>query len=104
MSTATTSRAHRPASGRRSRKASAAERGPSPEEKLVADLIALIEQGTAPWRREWQGHQGVHRNLLTGHAYRGSNPLLLEFAASRLCWASGEVAVRSAALNTGTIL
>ena len=81
MSTATTSRAHRPANGRRSRKASAAERGPSPEDKLVADLIALIEQGTAPWRREWQGHQGVHRNLLTGHAYRGSNPLLLEFGA-----------------------
>jgi antirestriction protein ArdC len=81
MSTATTSRAHRPANGRRSRKASAAERGPSPEEKLVADLIALIEQGTAPWRREWQGHQGGHRNLLTGHAYRGSNPLLLEFGA-----------------------
>ncbi len=81
MSTATTSRAHRPANGRRSRKASAAERGHSPEEKLVADLIALIEQGTAPWRREWQGHQGGHRNLLTGHAYRGSNPLLLEFGA-----------------------
>jgi antirestriction protein ArdC len=81
MSTATTSRAHRPANGRRSRKDSSAERGPSPEDKLVADLIALIEQGTAPWRREWQGHQGVHRNLLTGHAYRGSNPLLLEFGA-----------------------
>jgi antirestriction protein ArdC len=81
MSTATTSRAHRPANGRRSRKASAAERGPSPEDKLVADLIALIEQGTAPWRREWQGHQGGHRNLLTDHAYRGSNPLLLEFGA-----------------------
>ncbi|QPN63682.1 ArdC family protein [Synechococcus sp. CBW1004] len=82
MSTATTAnRTHRPANGRRSRKASATERGPSPEEKLVADLIALMEQGTAPWRREWQGHQGSHRNLLTGHAYRGSNPLLLEFGA-----------------------
>ena len=81
MSTATTSRAHRPTTSRGGRKASGSDRGPSPEEKLVADLIALIEQGTAPWRREWQGHQGVHRNLLTGHAYRGSNPLLLEFGA-----------------------
>ena len=81
-SATTTTRAHRPSSARRSRKGKAtSERGPSPEEKLVADLIALMEQGTAPWRREWQGHQGSHRNLLTGHAYRGSNPLLLEFGA-----------------------
>ena len=82
--TATTkvkTKAHRPTTSRGGRKASGSDRGPSPEEKLVADLIALIEQGTAPWRREWQGHQGVHRNLLTGHAYRGSNPLLLEFGA-----------------------
>lgn len=80
MSTTTKTRTHRPSGGRGSRKASA-DRGPSPEEKLVADLIAVIEQGTAPWRREWQGHQGAHRNLLTGKAYRGSNPLLLEFGA-----------------------
>jgi antirestriction protein ArdC len=81
MSSATTTRAHRPNRARRSRTGATTERGPSPEEKLVADLIALMEQGTAPWRREWQGHQGSHRNLLTGHAYRGSNPLLLEFGA-----------------------
>jgi len=79
MSTST-ARAHRPSTGRGSRKGSV-DRGPSPEEKLVADLIALMEQGTTPWRREWQGHQGPHRNLLTGHAYRGANPLLLEFGA-----------------------
>lgn len=52
--------------------------GPTPEEKLTADLVALMEQGTAPWRREWTGHQGEHRNLLSGHHYRGANPLLLE--------------------------
>ena len=79
--TKTKGRSHRPAASRGCRKASGSDRGPSPEDKLVADLIALIEQGTAPWRREWQGHQGAHRNLLTGHAYRGSNPLLLEFGA-----------------------
>ena len=52
--------------------------GPSPEEKLAADLVALLEQGVNPWRRPWVGHQGEHRNLLTGHQYRGGNPLLLE--------------------------
>ncbi|MCT0218236.1 DUF1738 domain-containing protein [Synechococcus sp. CS-1329] len=79
--TKTKARSHRPATSRGSRKASGSDRAPSPEEKLVADLIALIEQGTAPWRREWQGHQGAHRNLLSSHEYRGSNPLLLEFGA-----------------------
>lgn len=81
MSTSTKPRNHRATSATRTRKPSAAARGPSPEEKLVADLVSLIEQGTAPWRREWQGHQGAHRNLLTAHRYRGSNPLLLEFGA-----------------------
>jgi hypothetical protein len=52
--------------------------GPTPEEKLAADLIALMEQGVNPWRRPWVGTQGEHRNLLTGHQYRGGNPLLLE--------------------------
>jgi antirestriction protein ArdC len=52
--------------------------GPSPEEKLAADLIDLLERGVNPWRRPWVGHQGEHRNLLTGHQYRGGNPLLLE--------------------------
>lgn len=55
--------------------------GPSPEEKLCADLVALLESGAAPWRRPWQGHQGHHRNMLTGADYRGSNPLLLELGA-----------------------
>jgi len=55
--------------------------GPSPEEKLCADLVALLESGAAPWRRPWQGHQGHHRNLITGADYRGSNPLLLELGA-----------------------
>jgi antirestriction protein ArdC len=52
--------------------------GPSPEEKLCAELVALLERGTAPWRRPFQGQAGRHRNLLTGAEYRGGNPLLLE--------------------------
>jgi antirestriction protein ArdC len=56
--------------------------GPTPEEKLCADLVALMERGTTPWRREWQGEQGPHRNLITGARYRGSNPLFLELGAA----------------------
>jgi antirestriction protein ArdC len=52
--------------------------GPSPEEKLAADLIALMEAGTEPWQRPWDGAAGEHRNLLSGHQYQGGNPLLLE--------------------------
>ena len=61
------------------RKARKAYDGPKPEELLVADLVALMEASELPpWRREWAGHQGEHRNLLSGHVYRGSNPILLE--------------------------
>lgn len=50
----------------------------SDDEKLVASLIALLEAGTTPWRREWQsGSSGHHCNLLTGRPYRGANPVLL---------------------------
>ncbi len=53
--------------------------GPSPEEAMVNDLIALMEQGTTPWRRTWDGTGGgQHRNLISGHIYRGANPVLLE--------------------------
>ena len=50
----------------------------SPEEKLVASLVALLEAGTTPWRREWDSSSGGHHvNLLTGRRYRGANPALL---------------------------
>ena len=46
---------------------------------MVSDLIALMEQGTTPWRRPWDGSgNGQHRNLISGHIYRGANPVLLE--------------------------
>jgi antirestriction protein ArdC len=48
------------------------------EHKLVASLIALMEAGTAPWRRPWDaGGGGHHVNLLSGRRYRGANPVLL---------------------------
>jgi antirestriction protein ArdC len=52
--------------------------GPSPEEKMVAQLCGLIESGVNPWRKEWKG-SGAHRNLLTGHVYTGCNPAILEW-------------------------
>ena len=56
--------------------------GPAAEELLVADLVALMESSDLPpWRREWQGQQGEHRNLETGKPYRGANPILLELGA-----------------------
>lgn len=55
--------------------------GPTAEEKLVASLVALLESGVNPWRREWATN-GPHRNVLTGHTYRGANPVLLEMYAS----------------------
>jgi antirestriction protein ArdC len=37
-----------------------------------------MEQGTTPWRREWDSRGGGHHvNLFTGRAYRGANPILL---------------------------
>ena len=44
----------------------------------MASLIALLEEGTAPWRREWDATTGGHHvNLLSGRPYRGANPVLL---------------------------
>lgn len=45
---------------------------------VVTSIIALMERGTTPWRRDWDG-QGVghHVNLLSGRPYRGANPILL---------------------------
>ena len=53
--------------------------GPKPEEVLVQDLIALMEQGNTPWRKEWKGQASIHMNFLNGHKYSGSNIILLEF-------------------------
>jgi antirestriction protein ArdC len=44
----------------------------------VASLIALLEAGTTPWRREWDAESGGHHvNLFSGRRYRGANPALL---------------------------
>ena len=44
----------------------------------MAFLVALLEAGTTPWRREWDAAAGGHHvNLLSGRRYRGANPVLL---------------------------
>lgn len=48
------------------------------DQKLTESLIALLEQGTTPWRREWDAvGGGRHMHLISGRCYRGSNPVLL---------------------------
>ena len=52
--------------------------GPNAQERLVLSLIELMQQGVAPWRKPWDGSGGGHHcNLISGHRYRGSNPILL---------------------------
>ncbi|MCP9915267.1 ArdC family protein [Cyanobium sp. ATX 6F1] len=52
--------------------------GPTAEEKILASLIELMEAGSAPWRRPWDGSGGGHHvNLISGHRYRGANPIML---------------------------
>lgn len=54
---------------------------PAQTERLVASLIAVLENGTAPWRRPWDAAApGHHVNLRSGRRYRGVNPILLTLA------------------------
>jgi len=50
------------------------------EADLVNGLIELMTAGTNPWQKDWISRYSdpSHRNLITGHLYRGSNPALLE--------------------------
>ena len=53
-------------------------------QKLVDLLIAQLEAGTSPWRREWDASCGDHhRNLRSGRRYRGVNPILLTLGMHR---------------------
>ena len=57
---------------------SSSRSGPNAQERLVQGLIELMQQGVAPWRKPWDGSGGGHHcNLISGHRYRGSNPILL---------------------------
>ena len=60
--------------------------GPNAQERLVLGLIELMQQGVAPWRKPWDGSSGGHHcNLISGHRYRGSNPILLTLGMHIRC-------------------
>jgi antirestriction protein ArdC len=43
--------------------------------QLITDkLISLIERGVKPWTKSW--YATPYQNLITGHQYRGINPIL----------------------------
>jgi len=51
------------------------------ERRLVAGLIAMLEEGTNPWQKPWayNGSRSPHKNLVSGHVFTGSNPGWLHF-------------------------
>lgn len=47
--------------------------------EIITDkLVAMLEQGTAPWQKTWSNGSGLgsHRNLKTGSKYRGINAIM----------------------------
>ena len=52
--------------------------------EVTQKIITALETGTAPWRRPWDPNKvalGGPCNAVTGHRYRGINPLLLAMSA-----------------------
>ena len=55
-------------------------------EKVAAELIKAIREGTAPWQRPWQPGEAMASapyNPTTGNQYRGSNSLYLRLLGSQ---------------------
>lgn len=40
-------------------------------------IIAMLEEGIVPWRKPWNGAEGMPRNLVSKRPYRGLNPFVL---------------------------
>lgn len=70
MTAATATRTRRPAA----EKFDAAE-------VITNKIIELLEQGVAPWRKEWDGPSGLPKSISSGKSYRGINPFLLWITA-----------------------
>jgi antirestriction protein ArdC len=62
------------------------------QEQLVADVIAQLERGTAPWVRPWSvsGTSDMPHNLSTHRAYNGVNVLQLWIAQTSCAYATAE--------------
>ena len=46
-------------------------------DQITERMIALLENGTVPWRKPWNVQTGLPRNRVSGKAYRGINVWLL---------------------------
>lgn len=75
MTTATRTRKPRPAAAPDAEKF-------DPYTAVTDQIIALLEAGTAPWRKPWAATGGMPVSLSTGKAYRGINPFLLQMSAA----------------------
>lgn len=49
-------------------------------------ILALLEQGTVPWKRSWSVHSSMPRSLNTKKEYRGINIFLLASLQYRQPW------------------
>ena len=49
----------------------------TPYEVITDRILALLEQGTVPWRQPWDSATGMPRNLFSQRPYRGINVWLL---------------------------
>ncbi|MCL2029797.1 MAG: zincin-like metallopeptidase domain-containing protein [Deltaproteobacteria bacterium] len=52
--------------------------GPGKAEKFAETIIALLEEGAAPWQKPWKaGHVNVPHNPVSGTVYKGINRVML---------------------------
>jgi antirestriction protein ArdC len=67
----------------RKRAKSSKAKGPTPEEKIVNEVIESLEKGVNPWRCKWQTDRGLGvQNFATDQFYSGGNVILLSFLAN----------------------
>lgn len=52
-------------------------------QEVTNDIIRLLESGSAPWQKPWEGGSIMPMNPTTGKAYRGGNVLALMISGMR---------------------
>ena len=52
-------------------------------QEVTNDIIRLLETGTAPWQKPWEGGSQMPMNPTTGKSYRGGNVLALMISGMR---------------------
>jgi antirestriction protein ArdC len=61
----------------------------TPYQVITDRILALLEQGTVPWRQPWDSALGLPRNLFSQRPYRGINVwLLTAMGAASPFWAT----------------